>query len=89
MIQQVQDEGESRIGVNHLEMSTVKRGRINMIPVVSWQVEFQIFGHVPPAAKHQCCLYFIYIYIVNGKLWASHEWLSVLFHFPPYATSGR
>lgn len=47
MIQQVQDEGESRIGVNRLEMSTVKRGRINMIPAVSWQVEFQIFGHVP------------------------------------------
>lgn len=48
MIQQVQDEGESHIGVNHLEMSTVKRGHINMIPVVSWQVEFQIFGLVPP-----------------------------------------
>lgn len=48
MIQQVQDEGESHIGVNHLEMSTVKRGHINMIPVVSWQVEFQILGHVPP-----------------------------------------
>ncbi|OXC70379.1 peptidyl-prolyl cis-trans isomerase-like 2 [Cryptococcus neoformans] len=27
------DEGESRIGVNRLEMSTVKRGHINMIPV--------------------------------------------------------
>ncbi|OXL06314.1 peptidyl-prolyl cis-trans isomerase-like 2 [Cryptococcus neoformans Gb118] len=27
------DEGESHIGVNHLEMSTVKRGHINMIPV--------------------------------------------------------
>lgn len=35
---QGQDGEESRTGVNRLEMSTVKRGRTNMIPVVSWQV---------------------------------------------------
>lgn len=38
MTRQGQDEGESRTGVNRLETSTVKRGRTNMIPVVSWQV---------------------------------------------------
>lgn len=62
MIQQAQDEGESRIGVNRLEMSTVKRGRINMIPVVSWQVEFQIFGHVPPPLNINVA-YILFIYI--------------------------
>lgn len=78
MTRQGQDEEASRTGVNRLEMSTVKRGRTNMIPVVSWQV-------VPLVFKATL----LTLYIVNGKLWTADEWFTILFHVPRDAAFGR